>query len=113
MTSEEYATAAAGVLSFVVTDWSPSAMRLRRMLVDRIGQGAGEYEVEPTVQGVEVKPLLSLVEDIREEAVDQVAYAVALWLRDPTVAGEVHNLVHLALLTMASADRIQASLEEG
>lgn len=112
MTSKEYAHKAVGVLTFVVNgEWSPAAIALRDMLVQRIEDGAEEYEVEPGVQGIELKSAEELVNDIREEAVDQVAYAVALWVKFPAFSAEVYSLVSFALQSMAAAERLQQAIE--
>lgn len=112
MTSEEYAQKAVGVLGFVVGgEWTAASITLRRMLTERIKGGAAEYEVEPGVQGIELKSAEELVNDIREEAVDQVAYAVALWVKVPSFSAEVYSLVAFALQSMEAAERLQHAIE--
>ena len=108
MTSSEFAQQAVDALRAVVSDqWTPGSLRLRSMLVERIWQGAGEYELEADVQSVEVKPLAALIDDVREESVDLVAYTVALGMRVPGIKADTDHLIDLAVQTMTTLDRIE------
>lgn len=108
MTSREFARQAVAALRAVVSDqWTPGSWRLRSMLVERIWQGAGEYELDTDVQSVEVKPLPALIDDVREEAVDLVAYTVALGMRVPGIKADTDHLIDLAVQTMTALDRIE------
>lgn len=62
--------------------------------------GADEYEIEPNVQKVEVKPLGDLITDIEEEIVDLVAYCAALQERDPYTMTQMESIAQLAVEMM-------------
>lgn len=112
MTSEEYAREFGNLLLAVAreigVDTNSAAYRRGFTLgITRIMfNGADEYEVEPNVQQVEVKPLGDLVSDIEEEAVDLIAYATALRLRAPEHDLEARRLVACALEQMQIVSKV-------
>lgn len=115
MTSEEYAREFGNLLlagaRFTDADTNSEAYRRTFILgVQRIMfNGAAEYEVEPDVQGVEVKPLGDLVTDIEEEIVDLIAYAAALKMRDGATGEAMDNLAGLAISMMEIISEVKGA----
>lgn len=106
MTSEEYARLFGRHLLSVVQEHGHGTndypyKRLFTLGIQRIMfTGADEYEVEPDVQQVEVKPLGDLVIDVEEEITDLVAYCAAIAHRDPATEPLMRRLTALAVEQM-------------
>ena len=113
MTSDEYAREFGLLLLSVAREMemSTNEAAYRQTFVAGVQRimfnGADEYEVEPDLQNVEVKPLNELVNDIEEEAVDLIAYATALRLRCPEHDLEARRLVANALEQMRIVQKIR------
>ena len=117
MTSEEYARQFGWHLlesarRFGISTNGTAYRRIFSLGVSRIMfDGAEEYEVEPNVQAVEVKPLGDLVTDAEEEVTDLVAYASAISQRDPATKDLMESLTKLAIMQMDILSEVRG--EEG
>lgn len=114
MTAEQYAARVAATVcaTYADEDMTTAQTHLFDMAVRRAIGGEHEYALEPDVQAVEVKPIHDLVQDVREEAADQINYAVAIAERIPEAAPTARQIIRRAMETAGLCATLDAIVGE-